>query len=135
MMLKVVIAVVLLAHSIGHSLGLLQIIKVATVNPAWRGDSWLLTGTLGATLTQVVGASIWTVAIVGFAALAAVVAGWLPSSWFTPLAIASSAISLAGIVVFPMAFPMSSTIGALTVDVVLLVAATWFRWLPIEFGA
>jgi hypothetical protein len=46
-MLKLVAAVVLLAHGIGHSLGLLQLFKVATVNPEWHGDSWLLTGLAG----------------------------------------------------------------------------------------
>jgi hypothetical protein len=133
-MLNVVIAIVLLAHGIGHSLGLLQLSNVATVNPAWRGDSWLLTGPFGPTLTQAMGASIWIVAIVGFAALAAVVVGWLPGSWFTPLAVISSAVSLAGILLFPMAFPMTSTVGALVVDVLLLAATLWFRWLPREIG-
>ena len=38
------IALVLLAHGIGHSMGLLQIFNVASVNPQWNGDSWLLTG-------------------------------------------------------------------------------------------
>ena len=46
-MLKVVIAVVLLAPGIGHSMWLLQVFKVATVNPAWQGDSWILTGPAG----------------------------------------------------------------------------------------
>lgn len=133
-MIKVVIAVVLLAHGIGHSMGLLQMLKIATVNPAWRGDSWLLTGPLGNSGTQLIGASIWMLAIAGFAVLAAVVAGWLPESWFTPLAVASSAISLAGVVLFPVAFPTGSTVGAVVIDVLVLVAATWFRWLPSELA-
>ena len=33
-MLKVVIALVLLAHGIRHSMGMLQVLKVATVNPS-----------------------------------------------------------------------------------------------------
>jgi hypothetical protein len=121
-MLKLVAAVVLLAHGIGHSLGLLQLFKVATVNPEWHGDSWLLTGLAGLTLTQVVGGLLWTASIVGFAALAGVVAGWLPGTWFTPLAVASVAVSLAGVALFPIAFPTSSTIGAIAVDLVVLLA-------------
>ena len=134
-MLKIVIAVVLLAHGIGHSMGLLQMLRIVTVNPAWRGDSWLVTGLFGTTATQLVGASLWIVAIVGFAGVASAVVGWIPASLFTPLAIASSAVSLAGIALFPVAFPTSSTIGALVVDVAVLIAVTWFHWVPSDLAA
>jgi hypothetical protein len=134
-MLKIVIALVLLAHGIGHSMGLLQLFKVATVNPQWHGDSWILTGPAGTTATQVVGGLLWTAAIVGFAALAAAVLGWLPASWFPPLAVCSAVVSLAGILLFPIAFPTFSTLGALVVDVVVLVAAIWYHWLPADAGA
>ena len=67
-MVKIVLALVLLAHGIGHSMGLLQLFRVATINPQWHGDSWLLTGSFGTTVAQVVGAICWTIAIVGFIA-------------------------------------------------------------------
>jgi hypothetical protein len=134
-MLKIVIALVLLAHGIGHSIGLLQVFRVATVNPQWHGDSWLLTGPTGSTVTQLVGVVLWTVSIVGFTALAATVVGWLPAAWFTPLAIVSSIASLAGLLLFPVAFPTFSTIGALVVDVAVLVAAVWYHWLPSDMSA
>lgn len=131
-MFKVVVAAVLLAHGIGHSMGLLQIAKVATVNPAWSGDSWLLTGPLGLTGSQVIGGFLWTSAIVGFAALAAVVVGWLPVTWFQPVAVGSAIVSLAGLVLFPVAFPTFSTIGAFLVDAVLLAATVWYGWVPAD---
>ena len=134
-MLKVVIAVVLLAHGIGHSMGLLQVFKVATVNPAWQGDSWILTGPAGTSLAQGVGIVLWTAAIVLFAGVAGVVVGWLPAAWWQPLAIAASLVSLAGIVLFPTAFPAFSTAGAVVVDVALLAAVTWFHWVPADLGA
>ncbi|HEX7472288.1 MAG TPA: hypothetical protein VF323_04345, partial [Candidatus Limnocylindrales bacterium] len=134
-MLKIVIALVLLAHGIGHSMGLVQLFKVATVNPEWRGDSWLLTGTAGTTATQVVGGLLWTAAIVGFAALAAAVVGWLPTSTFAPLAIGSAAVSLMGLLFFPVAFPTFSTIGALAVDLAVVVATVWYHWLPTDLAA
>lgn len=134
-MFKVAIALVLLAHGIGHSMGLLQIFKVASVNPSWNGDSWLLTGTLGTTATQAVGGVVWTAAIVGFAALAGTVVGWLPSTWFQPLAVGSSVVSLAGLLLFPVAFPTFSTIGALLVDLAVLTATVWYGWLPEQAGA
>jgi hypothetical protein len=134
-MFKVVLALALLAHGIGHSMGLIQMFKVATVNPVWHGDSWLLTGAAGTTATQLVGGLLWTAAIVGFSALAASLLGWLPSSWFTPLAIGSATVSLVGLLLFPVAFPVFSTIGALVVDVAVLVATVWYRWLPTDPAA
>ena len=134
-MFKFLIALVLLAHGIGHSMGLLQIFKVASVNPQWHGDSWLLTGTLGTTATQAVGGVVWTAAIIGFAAVAASVVGWLPAAWFQPLAVGSSVASLAGLLLFPVAFPTFSTIGALVVDLAVLTATIWYGWLPEEAGA
>ena len=134
-MLKIVIGLVLLAHGIGHSMGLLQIFKVASVNPQWHGDSWILTGVAGASVTQAVGAILWTVAIVGFAAVAGVVVGWLPAEWGQPLAIVSSVVSLVGIAFFPIAFPLFSTLGAAAVDVAVLAAVLWFHWVPADLGA
>jgi len=134
-MLKLVIALVLLAHGIGHSMGLLQVFRVATVNPQWHGDSWLLTNALGATIAQLTGVVVWTAAIIGFALLAAAVVGWLPGSWFTALAIASAAVSLAGLALFPTAFPAFSTIGALAVNAAVLVAVVWYHWVPSDIAA
>ena len=134
-MLKLVVATVLLAHGIGHSMGLLQIFKVATVNPGWHGDSWLLTQAAGPTATQVVGGLLWTAAIVGFAALAVAVMGWLPAAWFVPLAIGSSIVSLLSLLFFPVAFPTFSTIGALGVDLAVLLAVVWFHWMPADIAA
>jgi hypothetical protein len=128
-LLRLVIALVLMAHGIGHSMGLLQMFKVATVNSEWHGDSWLLTGPIGSSGTQLVGTVLWVGAIVGFVGVAAVILGWLPASWFVPLALASSAASLAGVALFPIAFPLFSTIGAVLVDVALL-AAVWLQWTP-----
>ena len=129
-MFKIVIALVLLAHGIGHSLGLLQVFKVATVNPEWNGDSWLLTCVLGATTSHVIGAVLWSAAIVGFAGLAGVVMGWLPSAWFQPLAVGSATSSLVGLLLFPVAFPLVSSIGALVIDLAVLVATLWYGWQP-----
>jgi hypothetical protein len=134
-MVKLVVAIVLLAHGIGHSMGILKVFNLATVNPAWEGDSWLLSGIAGPTVTSAVGVALWTVSILGFAALAGVVMGWLPASWWEPLGVASAVLSLTGLVLFPIAFPTFSTIGALAVDVALLAAVLWFHWLPADLPA
>jgi hypothetical protein len=134
-MLRIVIAVVLLAHGIGHVMGPLQVLRVATVNPAWRGDSWLLTGPVGTPATNVLGLVLWTVALVGFALLAGAVVGWLPEAWFAPLGVGCSIVSLAALLVFPIAFPTLSTIAAAAVDVAVLVAVLWYHWVPSDAGA
>jgi hypothetical protein len=56
--------------------------------------------------------------------------GWLPIAWWQPLAIVSAVSSLIGLVLFPAAFPMFSTLGAAAVDVAVLVAVLGFHWLP-----
>ncbi len=115
--------------------GLLQITKVATVNPEWHGDSWLLTGLAGATTTNLVAAALWTAAIVGFGALAAAVFGWLPMAWWQPLAIASATVSLIGLVLVPVACPFLSTVGAFAVNVALFAAVLWYQWAPRDLAA
>ena len=134
-MIKTAIGLVLLAHGIGHSMGLLQIFKIAAVNPEWHGDSWLLTGITGATVAQAIGVVAWTVAMVGFIALAGILFGTLPSTWWAPLAIASALASLAGLLLFPLAFPTFSTLGALVVDMAVVVAVGWYHWAPADLAS
>jgi hypothetical protein len=134
-MIKTAIGLVLLAHGIGHSMGLLQVFKVATVNPEWHGDSWLLTGLAGTTVAQAIGVVAWTTAMVGFIALAGVVFGTLPSAWWEPVAIASALASLAGLLLFPLAFPTFSTLGALAVDMAVVIAVGWYHWAPADLAS
>jgi hypothetical protein len=82
-----------------------------------------------------VAVTLWTVAMVGFAAAAAVVMGWLPEGWWVPIAVGSSLASLLGVVLFPGAFPPFSTIGALAVDVAVLAAVLWYGWQPSDLAA
>ena len=134
-MLRYLIALVLLAHGIGHTIGILQTLRLTTVNPGWNGDSWLLTGVAGSTVTNAVGIALWTAAMLGFVLAAGVVVGWLPADWWRPLAIGASLCSLAGILLFPAAFPTFSTIGALVVDVVVLGAVLGSQWAPTDLAA
>jgi hypothetical protein len=134
-MIKVAIGLVLLAHGIGHSMGLLQVFKVATVNPEWHGDSWLLSGITGTPIAQAIGVAAWTTAMVGFIALAGVVFGTLPSGWWQPVAIVAALASLAGLLLFPIAFPTFSTLGALAVDMAVIVAVGWYHLAPADLAS
>ncbi len=131
-MVKVVLALILLAHGIGHSMGLLQLFRIATVNPEWHGDSWLLGGTFGTTVAQAAGAVAWVVAIAGFAAVAGIVIGWLPASWWARVALGAAAASIVGLLLFPTAFPTFSTVAALVVDLAVVAAVLWLRWTPAQ---
>ncbi len=134
-MLKIVIGLVLVAHGIGHIMGPLKVFGIAAANPGWDGSSWILTGLTGTSAAQAVGVVLWFIALVGFVALGLVVLGVLPEGWWAPLAVVSSIASLAGIVLFPIAFPTFSTIGALVIDVAVLAAALWLDWTPSDLAA
>jgi hypothetical protein len=134
-MVNVLVAIVLVAHGIGHVLGPFQVLKVTRVNPTWTGDSWLLTSAAGQSASNVIGMVLWIAALLGFVAAAAVVIGWLPASWWVPLAVASSVASLVAIALFPNAFPMTSTVAAVVVDVAVLAAVLVFRWTPTTLPA
>jgi hypothetical protein len=130
-MLKVIIALVLIAHGIGHTMGPLQVFRLVTINPQWHGDSWLLTAPLGVGLAQGIGMILWLVALVGFVALGAVMLGWAPAAWWQPVAIGASVASLVAIGIFPSAFPAASTVGAIAVDIGVLVGVLWLNWTPV----
>jgi hypothetical protein len=135
LVLRYLIAIVLVAHGIGHSLGILQTLRLATVNPTWNGDSWLLSGVAGSTVVNAVGMALWSAALIGFVLAGGVVIGWLPAEWWRPLAVGASLCSLAGILLFPVAFPIGSTIAALVVDLVVLGAVLLADWAPSDLAA
>jgi hypothetical protein len=128
--MRFVIAVVLFAHGIGHVMGPLQVSRIAVINPAWNGDSWLLTGVAGQTVSHAIGLVLWMTALIGFVLAAAVVIGWLPATWWVPTALVASVASLVAIALFPSAFPTFSTIAAASVDIAVLVAVLGFQWTP-----
>lgn len=127
---RIVIGVVLIAHGIGHSMGILGVFRIARVNPSWQGDSWILTRMVGQAATHVAGVVLWATAMIGFVALGATAFGWLPETWWGPLAIVSSIASIAGLALFPTAFPIFSSIGAFVIDAAVLVATLWYGWGP-----
>lgn len=135
-MLKLLIGVVLLAHGIGHVLGLFPVFGYAPTSPLpkWTGESWLLPSAQPG-LHHLVGGALWTLAFVGFILLAAIVFGWLAEAWWQPLAIAAAAASMLALAVFPAGFPSAvNLIGAAVVDLVVLVAAVWYEWVPSQLS-
>jgi hypothetical protein len=123
--LKLVLALVVLAHGVGHVLFLAPALGLAD----WAGQtshSWILTNVLGETLTRALAALVWTSALVLFVAG---VAGLLSGAdWWRAVMIAGAAVSLIGIVAMWDGIATSSALFALVFDVLVLVALVFVRW-------
>ena len=123
--LRVVLAIVLVAHGIGHVLFLGPALRVA----AWAdqsGGSWLLSPTLGDGGAHAAGALVWAAATVLF-----VLAGaglLLAMEWWRPIAVLAAVVSLLGIVLFWNGILTASALPALIVDVALIVGLVIAHW-------
>jgi hypothetical protein len=125
MVMKVVVAGVVGAHGVGHVLGWMPALGLARFEGT-SGGSWLLTGLVGQDVTRLVAAAMFILPMVGFMAAAAGLL--LGQPWWRPLAVASAAISLAAIALYPGAFPAGSMFESLAVNALVLygiVVATW----------
>ena len=122
-MLRLFIVLVLVAHGVGHSIG----IAGGWGNNAWGGsdESWLLTPVLGRSAGVLEGL-IWLIPAIGFlAAGGALLAGL--DAWRT-LALASSAVSLVAIGLYPQQLASFSMVGAVLVDLAVVFALTVLQW-------
>jgi len=121
--LRIVIALALFVHGVGHTLGLWM--------PA---RSWLLSFSEPA--LRVIGAVCWVLAAAGFVVACLGFLGLLvPAPWWRPLAVAAACVSLLGIFLFWGTWPVFNTIGALAMNVAVLVALLLFHWPPVSlFG-
>ena len=127
--LRFVTAVVLIAHGIGHFMGILSAIGVR-LTPKSSSRSWLFTNLVGDTGARAIGVVIWLSALLGFLGAGMSLLGWFfPQNLWQPLAIVSAIISLIGLVFFWNAFAtILNKVGALGVDVAVLGALLIFHW-------
>jgi hypothetical protein len=128
--LRIIIALVLLVHGIGHSMGIIPMLGRSTIE-TWNARSWLLTGLVGDTVSRVIGFILFTLAMIGFIAAAFGLMDWLVAhdTWRT-LAIVSAVISMVAIVLFWNAFVMlfPNKIGAIAVNAAVLIGLLWADW-------
>ena len=129
--LRIIIAIVLIAHGIGHVMGIMTAAGMK-LSDSTSSDSWLLTRFLGDAIPRILSVIIWGLAMVGFVAAGLGLLNFLiPFESWQDLAISSSIISLLALILFP--FGLATTfnkVGAVVIDVVVLVGLLWLAWPP-----
>ncbi len=123
--IKVLVAGVIGAHGLGHVIGWLPAWGIAKLEGV-SSSSWLLTGIAGDGGARLAAGVVFIVPTLGFIVAAAGLLTGQP--WWRQVAVGSAAVSLAGTVLFPQAFPLSSSIGSVVVNLAVLggiLVADW----------
>lgn len=122
-MLRIVIVLILAAHGIGHSIGVMG----GWGNNAWGGSgtSWLLSPALGRATAGLEGL-IWLLPLAGFVVAAGAL--WAGMDIWRAVAVASAGLSLLAIVLFPTQLPTGSVVAAVAVNVATLIALVLMQW-------
>lgn len=127
---RIVVALVLVGHGVGHALGVLPAVGIR-LSGSHSAQSWLFTSLLGDTAARGIGALLWTIGLVLFVGAGLGCLGWLvPTAWWRSLAISAAAVSLVTLALFWHGFPFlfPNKIGAIAVDVAVLLSVLWLRW-------
>jgi hypothetical protein len=123
-LVRILIAGALFVHGVGHTLGLFM--------PA---RSWLMPNAGESTL-RTLSRILWVLTAVGFLlSCLGFLSVIVPSDWWRPLAVVFAIVSLLGLGLFWGTWPAFNTVGALGMNVAILVTQLWLRWPPVElFG-
>ena len=124
-LVKVVVAGVLAAHGVGHVLGWMPALGVASFEGV-SSRSWALTGVLGDGGARMAGGILFVVPMVGF--LAAAVGLLTGQPWWRQAAVGSASISLLATALYPQAFTTGSTVGSVAVNVAVLYGILVAGW-------
>jgi hypothetical protein len=119
---RILIALVVAVHGIGHTYFLVYALGLVQRGQADR--SWLLSGRIPDTAVMGMGILIWLLVTAGFVAAGVGIFGL--HDWWRWLAVASSAVSLLGLVLFLQVRLPFFNAGAM--DVVILVALLLLHW-------
>lgn len=124
-LIKVVAAGVLAAHGIGHTLGWMPALGVASFQGV-SSRSWALTGILGEGGARVVAGVLFLVPMAGFVMAAGGLLTGQP--WWRGVAVASAGVSLLGTALYPSAFTTGATAGSVAVNVLVLFGILVAGW-------
>jgi len=124
-MLRIILALVIGAHGIGHILFLIPLLGIASWGQPQR--SWLLTGESAA---RVIGGALWVVVILAFGA--AVIGLLGQQGWWRTAAVIGAVISMIGLVLF-WTMPVSApVISALVFNLLVLGALLIVHWPSVD---
>jgi hypothetical protein len=124
---RLILVVLLGAHGIGHILFLVPLLGIADWGQSTQ--SWLLGGDL---LSRSLGTVIWLAVTLGF--LGAAVGLFGQANWWRTVAIAASALSVIGLVLFWTNPATSPVFSALVFNLVVLLALLVLHWPPVTSG-
>jgi hypothetical protein len=137
--LRIVIALVLLFHGVGHFMGAIPALGLFNaasrsdqgVFKNWSSRSWLLNDLLGDGAARVICIILFLGALLGFFGAALGLVDWLvPHDWWRMLVVASAVVSLIAIALYWNAlillFPHKA--GAISVNVAVLVCLLILSW-------
>jgi len=117
--LRILIAGALFVHGVGHTLGF------------WMPARSLFFPNLGEFTLRIISSIFWIIAAVGFlAALLGFLGVLVPSGLWRPLAVGTAVVSILGLVLFWNTWPALNTIGALGMNIVILITQLWLHWPP-----
>jgi hypothetical protein len=116
---------VLVVHGLGHSLGVIGGWGIVRLQGG-SSDSWILSPILGARVTGLLEGVVWAIPMIGFVVAAAGL--WMGADWWRPVAIVSAVVSLFAIGLFWDQLVATSKIGAIAVDLAVLVGLVVAHW-------
>ncbi|UCE14820.1 MAG: hypothetical protein JSV04_06465 [Candidatus Heimdallarchaeota archaeon] len=123
---NIIFVFAVVAHAIGHTLGLIHTFELINLSGMPTNESWLLTGQLKLDQTVIrVISVLWIVVIIGFLIIAG--AFWFELSWWKILAIPMIILSVTLFVVWFNSFPISTPIGAIIGNIVIFVGLFQFN--------
>ena len=131
--IKVLIAGALLLHGLGHAGVIGALIahdRGLSTGRFLAARSWLLPS-LSAPTARTVAIIFWGLSTIGF--VAASMSFWgilVPGDVWRQLAVASSIVSMLGIVLFFGNWPIFNMLAALGLNVAVLVTQLWRHWPP-----
>jgi hypothetical protein len=119
----------LIIHGIGHALGIIP--QFVSITEGWNMRSWLLSDAIGQGPATAIAIGLWSICLIGFVAAGLGVLGFVvPRSWWRPLAVTCSVISLVTLVLFwnGLPFLVPNKVGAIGVDLFLIVGIVFISW-------
>jgi hypothetical protein len=128
LMLRNILAIVIVAHGIGHVLFLVPLLGIADWGQSTQ--SWLFRGD---TFARLVGSLLWLTAIIGFCMAAYGL--WNQLSWWSSAALIASLASAVGLVLFWANPPTSSVFFAFAFNVAVIGLAFAVQWLDFKISS